>query len=158
MDASTSFLGRIMAKTGWLKSSEKKDKDRRRSKRHRIDLPVRYRMYLPSRVENASPQLKAQLYDISEHGLGLLTDAIQWEGLHMVDPDMQTSEKCIVEVEVPYDEEPLRLQGRAVWYIRHPEGIPFVFRVGVEFVGLNPVLRKNIQNLINLYVTAAEIS
>jgi c-di-GMP-binding flagellar brake protein YcgR len=157
MDASTSFLGRIMSKTGLLRTSEKKDKDRRRSKRHRIDLPVRYRMYLPSRPENASPELKAQLYDISEHGLGLLTDAIQWEGLNMVDPDMQTSQKCIVEVEVPYDEEPLRLRGRAVWYIRHPEGIPFVFRVGVEFVGLTPELKNSVQNLINLYVAAAEI-
>jgi c-di-GMP-binding flagellar brake protein YcgR len=156
MDISTSLIGRIMSKTGLRRTDEKKE--RRRSKRHRIDLPVRFRLYLPSRPERSSPQLKAHLYDLSEHGLGLLTDAIAWEGLHMIDPDMQTSEKCILEVEVPFDNDPLRLRGHAVWYIRHPEGIPFVFRVGVEFVDLTPALRRNIRTLIDLYASAAEIA
>jgi len=155
MDTSASLLERIISKTGFRKTSEKKE--RRRSKRHRIDLPVRFRMILPSLPENASPELTAHLYDISEHGLGLLTDVIQWEDLHMIDPNMQTSEKCVLEIEVPFDDEPLRLRGKAVWYIRHPEGIPFVFRVGVEFVDLTPELKKNVRTLINLYVTAAEI-
>ena len=155
MNTSTSLIGRIMSKTGFRKTAEAKD--RRRSKRHRIDRPVRVRMHLPSRPEDPSPELPAQLYDISEHGLGLLTDSIEWEGLHMIDPNMQTSEKCILEIELPYDDQPLKLRGKAVWYIRHPEGIPFVFRVGVEFDDATPELRKKIKNLINLHVTAAEI-
>jgi hypothetical protein len=158
MNTSASLIERIMSKTGLRRTSEKEKKERRRSKRHRIDRPVRFRMYLPSRPGQPSPELSAQLYDISEHGLGLLTNSIECEGLHMIDPNMQTSEKCILEVEVPYDEEPLRLRGKAVWYIRHPEGIPFVFRVGVELVDVTPELRKNIRNLIGLHVTAAEIS
>ncbi len=155
MNTSASLIGRIMSKTGLRRTAEKKE--RRKSKRHRIDRPVQFRMHLPSRPEDLSPELPAQLYDISEHGLGLLTDSIEWEGLHMIDPNMQTSEKCILEVEIPYDDEPLRLRGKAVWYIRHPEGIPFVFRVGIEFDDVTPELRKNINNLINLHVTAAEI-
>ncbi len=155
MNTSASLIGRIMSKTGLRRTAEKKE--RRKSKRHRIDRPVRFRMHLPSRPEDLSPELPAQLYDISEHGLGLLTDSIEWEGLHMIDPNMQTSEKCILEVEIPYDDEPLRLRGKAVWYIWHPEGIPFVFRVGIEFDDVTPELRKNINNLINLHVTAAEI-
>jgi len=114
-------------------------------------------MYLPSRPDHTSPELSAQLYDISEHGIGLLTDAIEWKGLHMIDPNMQTSEKCILEIELPYDDKPLTLRGKAVWYIRHPEGIPFVFRVGVEFDHVTPELRKKVNNLINLHVAAAEI-
>jgi hypothetical protein len=156
MDTSGSLIGRLMSKTGLRRTAEKKN--RRRSKRHRIDCPVRFRMHLPSRPEDPSPELPAQLYDISEHGLGLLTDSIEWEGLHMIDPHMQTSEKCILEVEIPYDDEPLVLRGKAVWYIRHPEGIPFIFRVGVEFDGATPEQMKRIRNLINLHVTAAEIA
>ena len=155
MDMPASLLGRIMSKTGLRKTDEKKE--RRRSKRHRIDRPVQFRMYLPSRPEDTSPKLTGHLYDISEHGLGLLTDAISWEGLHMIDPDMQTSEKCVLEVEIPYDDEPLRLRGKAVWYIRHPEGIPYVFRVGVEFFDLTPALRKSLKTLVNLCATAAEM-
>jgi c-di-GMP-binding flagellar brake protein YcgR len=155
MEMPASLFEKIMSKTGLRKTDLKKE--RRRSKRHRIDRPVRFRIYLPSQPEKSSPELKAQLYDISEHGLGLLTDAIEWEGLHMIDPNMQTSEKCTMEVEIPYDDEPLRLRGKAVWYIRHPEGIPFVFRVGLEFVDLTPELRRSLKNLINLYVTAEEI-
>lgn len=155
MATSTSLLGRIMSKTGFRKTDT--GKNRRRSRRHRIDRPVRFRIFLPSQPDKASPELKAQLYDLSEHGLGLLTDAIAWEGLHMIDPNMQTSEKCTVEVQIPYDDEPLRLQGKAVWYIRHPEGIPFVFRVGVEFAGLTPQQRNSINTLINLHLSAAEM-
>ncbi len=155
MNTSASLIGRILSKTGLRRTAEKKE--RRKSKRHRIDRPVQFRMHLPSRPEDLSPELPAQLYDISEHGLGLLTDSIEWEGLHMIDPNMQTSEKCILEVELPYDDEPLTLRGKAVWYIRHPEGIPFVFRVGIEFDNVTPELRKKINNLINLHVTAAEI-
>ncbi len=155
MNTSASLIGRIMSKTGLLKTAEKKD--RRRAKRHRMDCPVRFRMHLPSRPDACSPELPAQLYDLSEHGLGLLTDSIEWEGLHMIDPNMQTSEKCVVEVEIPYDDEPLRLKGKAVWYIRHPEGIPFIFRVGIEFINVTPQLKRNIKNLINLHVSAAEL-
>lgn len=156
MNTSTSLIGRIMSKTGLRRTAEKKDQ--RRSKRHRIDRPVRFRMHLPSRPEAPSPDLPAQLYDISEHGLGLLTNSIEWEGLHMIDPNMQTSEKCILEIELPYGDEPLKLRGKAVWYIRHPEGIPFVFRVGVEFDNITPQLRKKVIDLINLHVAAAEIA
>ena len=155
MDVSASLIGRIMSKTGLWKTSEAKD--RRRSKRHRIDLPVQFRMYLPSCPEKTSPELKAQLYDLSEHGLGLLTDAIECDDLHLVDPNMQTSEKSILEVVVPYDDDPLRLLGKAMWYIRHPEGIPFVFRVGVEFVGHTPEIKHRIRTLINVYATAAGV-
>ncbi len=156
MDTSASFIERIMSKTGLRRTAEKKE--RRRSKRHRIERPIRFRMHLPSQPKNLSPELPAELYDISEHGMGLLTDSIEWEGIHMIDPNMQTSEKSILEVELPYDDEPLRLRGKAVWYIRHPEGIPFVFRVGVEFVDTSPAMRKKVKNWINLHVTAAEIS
>lgn len=155
MNTSTSLIGRIMSKTGLRRTADKKEL--RRSKRHRIDRPVRFRMHLPSRPEDCSPEIQAQLYDISEHGMGLLTDSIESQGLHMIDPNMQTSEKCILEVEIPFDDEPLRLRGKAVWYIRHPEGIPFVFRVGVEFDDVTPEQRKSIKNLINLHVTASEI-
>jgi len=155
MNASANLIERIMSKTGFRKTAAKKE--RRRSKRHRINRPVKFHMYLPSRPDERSPALSAHLYDISEHGMGLLTDAIKWETLHMIDPNMQTSEKCILEVEIPFDDEPLRIRGKAVWYIRHPEGIPFVFRVGLEFVDVTPEMRGNIKNLINLHVTAAEI-
>lgn len=145
-----------MSKTGFRKTAAKKE--RRRSKRHRINRPVQFHLYLPSRPEQRSPALSAHLYDISVHGMGLLTDTIKWEDLHMIDPNMQTSEKCILEVEIPFDDEPLRIRGKAVWYIRHPEGIPFVFRVGVEFTDITPEIKRNIRNLINLHVTAAEIA
>lgn len=156
MNTSTSFIDRIITKAGLRKTAKKKE--RRRSKRYRIERPVRFRMHLPSRPGHRSPELPAQLYDISEHGLGLLTNSIGWEDLHMIDPNMQTSEKCVLEVELPYDDEPLRMRGKAVWYIRHPEGIPFVYRVGVEFIDSSPEFRKKVRNLINLHATAAEIS
>lgn len=156
MAASPNLIARIMFKAGLRKTAEQKE--RRRSKRHRIQRPVRFRMYLPSRPKDRSPELPAQLYDISEHGLGLLTDSILWEGLHMIDPDMQTSEKSVLEIEIPYGDQSLWLKGRAVWYIRHPEGIPFVFRVGIEFIDLTPEQRRTVRQLIDLHVAAAEIA
>ena len=155
MNTSSNLIERIMSKTRFRKTAGKKEQ--RRSKRHRINRPVRFHMYLPSRPDERSPALSANLYDISEHGMGLLTDTIKWETLHMIDPNMQTSEKCILEVEIPYDDEPLRIKGKAVWYIRHPEGIPYVFRIGVEFVDLTAEIRRNIRNLINVHVAAVEI-
>jgi hypothetical protein len=46
-------------------------KERRQSERHRMDLPVRFRLYVPSQPERGTLLIPAQLYDISEHGVGL---------------------------------------------------------------------------------------
>ncbi len=156
MNESTSLLGRIMSKTGLWKGPAKKE--RRRSMRYKIDLPIRFRIFLPSSPSNSTPFLSARLYDISLHGLGLLTDNTGFDDLHMIDPHHLTSEKCHLEIEIPYDEKPLLLRGTAVWYIRHPTGLSYLYRVGIEFQGLSDATRRHLQTLINLYASATQVA
>ncbi len=152
MNTSTGLLGKIMSKTGLF--NPQLQKERRRSKRYQMDLPLRYNIFLPSHPEITTPVLSARLYDLSEHGLGLLTNTLECDSMHMVDPSPQTSEQCHLTIEIPYDEKPLSLAGKAVWYIQNPEGHSYLFRVGVNFLYLNSDIRKKIATFIELYLSA----
>jgi hypothetical protein len=149
MQTSTGLLGRIISKTGLLKPGVQKE--RRCSKRYRLDLPIRFRIYLPSCLDRSSPFLRARLYDLSELGVGLLTNTMEYGGLNIMDPSRETSEHSRLEIELPYGEGPLRLHGKAIWYLRNPEGHPYVFRIGVQFHEISMDQKKAIQRLIQLY-------
>ena len=149
------LLDKLFPKNNPRKTSVKKE--RRRSKRYRMDLPVPFRLFLPSRPETPGKQISGQMLDLSTHGLGLLTNTMECEGFHMMAPDHQTSEQCLLEILLPFDGQPLSLKGKAIWYVRNPEGHPFVFRVGIEFLNLTPDLRDKIQTFINIYLSAKDI-
>ena len=152
MNTSTGLLKRIMSKTGLYNAQPQVE--RRQSKRHKIDMPLKYRIFLPSCPAIRTPLLTARIYDLSEHGIGLLTNILDRDGLHIFDPSQQTAEQCHLQIELPYDEEPLVLNGRAAWYIQNPSGHSFLYRVGIQFVGINADIRKKIANFINICVTA----
>ena len=145
----------------FLRNSYKKEapkKERRRSKRYRVDLPVQFRLYLPSRPETSSSMLAAQICDLSEHGIGLLTNTMEYEGLHFMAPDIQTSEQGRLEIRIPFGNEPLSLKGKAIWYVRNPENHAYLFRVGIEFQDLSRDLKERIRTFINIYLSAHEPS
>ena len=122
--------------------------DRRRSKRYRLDLPVRFRIYVPSDRENATPFLPGQIHDLSEEGMRLLVNTVQSGGLHILHPTPTTSELCHLEIEILGDESPLTLQARVVWYDRTGEGQAFAFQAGVRFLDLTQDLKKQIQKVM----------
>jgi c-di-GMP-binding flagellar brake protein YcgR len=114
-----------------------------------LELPIEYRIYVPSRPEATSPFLSAQLCDLSESGMGLLTNVVQKGKLHIFHPDPATSEQCHLEIRIPDREQTLTLIGRAVWYDRNPEGNPYTFRLGIAFVDISAEDRRRIQSLIH---------
>jgi hypothetical protein len=124
-------------------------KERRRSKRQRLELPLRFRMVLPSRPDKDSTVFHpGQLYDISKHGIALLTNIVEYGGLHIFHPDISSNERCLLEIELPGGEANLVVRGRVVWYDRTSPGDPFFFRAGVELVDLTPELLKELQVLM----------
>ena len=122
--------------------------DRRRSKRFRLKLPIKFRVYLPSQPDGGSTFLSAELHDLGQSGMRMMTNVVQQGSLHIFHPDLAASEQSRLEIEIPDGGQTLTLVGRVVWYDRNPDEHPYSFRVGVEFVDIGSEDRKRIQSLI----------
>ena len=122
--------------------------DRRRFKRHQLELPIKFRIYLPSRPDTSSTFLSAQLHDLSQSGMRIMTNIVQSGSLHIFHPDPTTPEQSHLEIEVPDGEQTLTIIGRVVWYDQNTEDHPYSFRAGVEFVDIGSEDQKRIQSLI----------
>ena len=129
--------------------------DRRRSKRFRLELPIKFRIYLPSHPDASSTFLSAQLHDLSQSGMRMMTNVVQQGSLHIFHPDLAASEQSRLEIEIPDGEQTLALVGRVVWYDRNPEEHPYSFRVGVEFMDIGSEDQKRIQSLIRREVSTS---
>lgn len=123
-------------------------RDFRRAKRYPMDLPARFRIYVPSRPEQASPEISAQVVDLSRMGVGLLADSVEGGGLHIMHPWPATSEQCRLEIRIPYGGSSLTLQGKVVWYSQLEEKKPFGFRIGIELTDLTAEVQERIRALI----------
>jgi c-di-GMP-binding flagellar brake protein YcgR len=156
MNTSIGILERIFVKTGFKKPSVAKD--RRRSKRYRVDLPIKFRVYLRSRPEMTTDQISARLFDISEHGVGMLIKTLQFDTIHITKLDAQTSEECLLEIWIPFDPDPVVLKGKMVWYIQTPEHQPFVLRVGVSLMDQSPARTRKLKSFINICMHAGEMN
>lgn len=133
-------------------------RERRQSGRDGLDLPVQFRIYLPSHPEIASSFLPGQLHNFSLEGLALLTNAIHSDSLHAFHPLPTTSEQCLLEIRIPNRGEDLTLHGRVVWYDRNDEENPFLFRVGIQLLDPTKELRRQIETSIKEHVSAANPS
>jgi c-di-GMP-binding flagellar brake protein YcgR len=122
--------------------------DRRRFKRHQLELPIKFRIYLPSRPDTSSTFLSAQLNDLSQTGMRIMTNIVQSGSLHIFHPDPTTPEQAHLEIEVPDGEQTLTLIGRVVWYDQNTEEHPYSFRAGIAFVDIGSEDQKRIQSLI----------
>jgi hypothetical protein len=120
----------------------------RRFKRYRADLPARFRIVLPSRPGNATAFHPAEINDLSEGGLRMLTDTVRLEDLHIFHPAPTTFEQSVLDIEIAGGEAPLRVFARVVWYDRTGEGSPFSFQAGVQFVDLTPEQREGVLGLL----------
>jgi len=147
--SATGLLERILSKMGLFKPSVQEE--RRRSKRYRLNLPIRFRICHSSDPDQSSPFLNARMYDLSELGVGLLTTTLHHNGFHMMHPTREVAETCRLEIEIPHGVNQLKLYGKAVWYMPNPAGHPYAFRIGVQFIELTPDLNKGIQTLVHLY-------
>jgi hypothetical protein len=156
MNSSPGILEKLFIKTGFKKPPV--GKERRRSKRYRVELPIQFRVFLRSRPEISTSFHPARLFDISEHGLGMLIQTIRFDGLHITKLDAKTSEECLLEIQIPFDPEPLVLKGRMIWYIQTPEYDPYILRVGVSLVDMSPDQKKKLLNFIGICVHANEIN
>lgn len=123
-------------------------KELRRAKRYRMDVPARIRIYVPSRPERRSPEISAQVVDLSTMGIGLLADSVEGGGLHIMHPWPATSEQCRLEVQILHGAAPLTLQGKAVWYCQLEDKKRFGFRMGIELTDLTVELQERIRELI----------
>ena len=129
-------------------------RDRRQSGKNGLDLPVQFRIYLPSHPEIASSFLPGQLHNYSDEGLALLTNAIHSNSLHAFHPIPTTSEQCLLEIKVPSQGDDLTLHGRVVYYDRNEEEHPFLFRVGIQLVDPAKDLRRQIENSVKEHVSS----
>jgi hypothetical protein len=128
-------------------------KERRRSLREGLDLPVRFRIYLPSSPDSSSPLLPGQLDNYSSQGIALLANAIHSDRLHIFHPMPTTSEQCLLEIRIPRQGEELTVHGKVIWYDRNTEENPFLFRVGIELLDHAKALRKQIETTIRDHVS-----
>ncbi len=107
-----------------------------------------FRIFPPSRPDLVSPPIEGELFDLSLGGMRLLTNTVQSGDLHILHPNLSTSEQCRLEIELPDGQETLTLTGRVAWYDRNTEDHPFAFRMGIEFVEITPEDCRRIQALI----------
>ena len=133
---------------GLLRPSSKDH--RRRDHRYPLDLAIQYRLYLPSRLDIFSPFFSARTYDLYEHGMGMLADAVGAEGFHILHSWPETLEQCLMEIQIPYRGKFITLKGKAVWYHQHPNDEQHSFRIGVQFLDLTKELRATIREIIHL--------
>ncbi len=131
-------------------------RERRRSERAGLDLPVEFRIYLPSCPEIASSFLSGRLHDVSQEGLALLTNAIHSHSLHMFHPTATTSEQCLLEIRVPDGNQDLTLHGRVVWYDTIDAEGPYLFQVGIKLLDHPKGLRKQIETSIREHPSASQ--
>lgn len=113
-----------------------------------MDLPVAFRIYLPSCPEVTSSPLSGRLYDYSHQGMALLTNTILSNSLHIFHPNTITSEQCLLEIRVPDGGEGVTLHGRVVWYDRIDEESPFLFRVGIQLLEVPRDLRRQLESTL----------
>jgi len=132
--------------------------DRRRFKRYRLELPLKFRLYLPSSPDVSSPFHSAQLYDLSQSGMRMLTNIVQSGSLHILHPETTAAEQCHLEIEVPDDERTLVMIGKVVWYDRNTEEHPYSFRVGIAFVDVGSENLQRLQSLIRRQTVTASPS
>ena len=133
-------------------------KDRRRAKRHRMGLPARFRIYLPSSPDHSSEDISAQVVDLSSTGIGLLADGVEHRGMHIMHPWPATSEQCLLEIKILAGGRPLVLHGKAAWYSQNRDKNPFGFRIGVELLPLTAELKNSIRELIALKAGGKNVS
>ena len=131
-------------------------RERRRSGRSGLDLPVTFRIYLPSCPEIASSFLSARLYGVSREGLALLTDAIHSHSLHMFHPTAISAEQCLLEIRIPNGDEDLTLHGRVVWYDRIDTEGPYIFQVGIKVLDHPKDLMKQIDTSVREHPSAPQ--
>lgn len=131
-------------------------RERRQSRREGLDLPVHFRIYLPSSPDTASPLLPGQLQDFSHQGIALLTNSIHSDRLHVFHPMPTTSEQCLLEIRIPCRGEELTLHGKVIWYDRNTEENPFLFRVGIKLLDNAKELRKQIEASLREHVSPAD--
>ncbi len=73
-------------------------------------------------------------------------------------PWTATSEQCLLEIRLLCGENPLTLQGKAVWYAQQEEKRPFGFRIGIELLDLTAEVKARIRELIDLKAGGKEPS
>jgi hypothetical protein len=121
-----------------------------------LDLPIAFRIYLPSCPEVASSPLSGRLYDYSQQGLALLTNTIHCDSLHIFHPNTITSEQCLLEIRVPEGDQGVTLHGRVVWYDRIDDESPFLFRVGIRLLEVPRELRRQLESTLREQRTGAD--
>lgn len=136
----------------WIK------RERRQSRREGLNLPVQFRIYVPSCPEICSCFLPAQLHDCSQQGISLNTNAIHSDAFHIFHPTITTFEQCLMEIRIPNGGDGLILHGKAVWYDQNPESHPLLFRVGIRILDPIKDLRRQIEASIREQGSATEPS
>ena len=156
MSTSAVAIENLLSKSRFGKPSLQKE--RRFAKRHRMDMPARFRIYPPSQPEQSSTEIRAQVVDLSRMGIGLLAESVECGGLHIMHPWTATSEQCLLEIQVLCGKTPLTLQGKAAWYSQQEERRPFGFRIGIELLNLTAEVKARIRELLDLKAGGKEPS
>jgi len=125
-------------------------KERRRTKRFRLDLLTRFRIIPPSHPDKASSFLAAQIYDLSEGGMRILTNTVHAEGLHIFHATVSPPEQCILEIRIVDLDPPLTIHGKVVWYDKMEQDPSYEFQIGLEFVNLTKDQQETIRTILKI--------
>jgi hypothetical protein len=78
----------------------------------------------------------------------MLTNTVQVEGLHILQPTPSTSEQCVLDLETVNMDPPLILRAKVAWYDKTGAESPFSFQAGLQFVDLSRDQKQEVRNCI----------
>jgi len=134
-----------------LKSYDLKEEsiDRRNLKRLGVALPVKYRIIPRSRQLKPSRIVPCRTKNISLLGIGLETDIVIIDGLH-ISHDFSGLFTHTMELEIgTLNMDVIKLSGEVKWYYLNEEPDGYRYQVGIIFHKINEDQKKRLKQLIH---------
>lgn len=117
------------------------------STRYLVALPLTFQIVTMGRDRKASRLITAQTYDISESGLGILSQVITADGLHVYfSNDMITNTLLEIQLEMP--DRAIKFTGQTCRYQKLEKG-EFPYLLGVKIVKIAEDDKKVLQKYIS---------
>lgn len=105
------------------------------SHRYLVSVPVRFRIVVCGRERRVSRSIAGATYDISETGIGLLTNTVSADGLHVYFSNDMIS-KTLLEIEIQAPEGQIAMVGQTTRYLKF-DGSNYSYLLGVKVVGMS---------------------
>ncbi len=129
--------------------------DRRSLARNAGSIDVQFHVYDSAEKKPLTRKVPGRLINISTKGACLETSQTLIDGYHlMLHDDVDGGTPIILDMPAGGEEGPFALQARVLWYNRIPGETHFHFRVGIKFIEVSPVEKKQLETLIRTATTS----